>query len=125
MSATPGRELGNTGTHVQARLEHLARLKGWLVYHTHDSRHSEPGFPDLICLKEDILLALECKGEYEKLIPAGRGGRVSGWRYLPGQQDWLDAFAQVQVVKSLLVRPSNEAEARAMILEAVGMKALE
>ncbi len=112
---TPGKraELGNTGSHVQARLEHLARLKGWLVYHTHDSRHSEPGFLDLICIKGEIQLVIECKGEHEKLIPAKVAPRTG--RYLPGQQEWIDAFAQVKVVKALVVRPSNEAEVREML----------
>lgn len=30
-----------------SQVVHLARLCGWLVYHTHDSRRSAAGFPDL------------------------------------------------------------------------------
>ena len=36
----------------------LARLNGWMVYHTHDSRRSEPGWPDLaLCRPPRLVLA--------------------------------------------------------------------
>jgi hypothetical protein len=56
----------------------LARQLGWrLTYHTHDSRKSAHGFPDLVLVRERILY-LELKSE---------GGKVS-----PAQQEWLDAL---------------------------------
>lgn len=35
----------------QQQLITLAKLKQWSVYHTHDSRHSVAGFPDLVFAK--------------------------------------------------------------------------
>jgi len=63
----------------------LARVSGWLVYHTHDSRRSQPGFPDLVLVhpKRGRLLFRELKATK---------GRVS-----PAQHEWLDALRAVGV----------------------------
>lgn len=71
----------------------LLRLNGWKVYHTHDSRRSEPGFPDLIAIKGGDLLALEIKSD--------RG------RPTPAQLEWLEAFARVERVTSKLIYPKD------------------
>ena len=55
-----------------------AKLGGWLCYHTHDSRRSDPGFPDLVLVRPPDLLFVEVKAH---------NGRVS-----PEQQAWLEAI---------------------------------
>jgi len=69
----------------------LAQSYGWLVYHTFNSRRSEPGFPDLILVRRDKLLAIECKSEK---------GRVT-----PAQQSWLAALDEVRHVTAFVLRP--------------------
>ena len=54
----------------QAAVINLARYTGWLVYHTHDSRRSEPGFPDLVLAKDKWLVTAELKTEKGTLTPA-------------------------------------------------------
>lgn len=72
-----------------------ARLLGWMVYHTYDSRRSEPGFPDLVlCHPEKRkTLCVELKRQDGKLTQAqdawlrvleASGVRCAVWR--PG--DW-------------------------------------
>lgn len=58
----------------------LAKLFGWLIYHTHDSRRSVAGFPDLILLRGGRLLVVELK--------------VGKNRATADQQAWLREFSK-------------------------------
>jgi hypothetical protein len=60
----------------------LARLRGWLVYHTHDSRRSPAGFPDLVLVRprDGRLVFAELKTDRGCLRPA--------------QVLWLEALRQ-------------------------------
>ena len=58
-----------TERELQQGLIDAAKLAGWLVYHTHDSRRSEPGFPDLVLVhpRRRDLAFIECKSERGRL----------------------------------------------------------
>lgn len=45
----------------QAAVVELATLLGWRSYHTHDSRRSEAGYPDLTLVRGSRLLFVELK----------------------------------------------------------------
>lgn len=81
----------------------VARMHGWLTYHTHRSDRSPAGFPDLCmvrCLpnRDRRLIFAELKTEKGKVSPA--------------QRHWLGALELVAeatgyVVQSFLWRPSD------------------
>ena len=77
-SVEPGPALDCSEKEFQAAVVKLAKAKGWLAYHTHDSRRSEKGFPDLVLIRDGKLLIVELKTE---------SGRVS-----PEQTVWLCAL---------------------------------
>ena len=76
----------------QALVVDLARALGWRHYHTHDSRRSEPGFPDLVLVQGERLVFAELKAER---------GRTS-----PTQEQWLAALAATGA-ETYLWRPSD------------------
>lgn len=73
-------DLGMKEATLLAHVRRLARMRGWLVYHTHRSDRSEPGWPDLVLAHAETgrLLVVELKAAK---------GRVS-----TAQQEWLDTL---------------------------------
>ena len=66
---------------LQAQVEAMARMFGWMVYHTHDSRRSQAGFPDLTMVRAGQLIFAELKSQK---------GRETDW-----QRQWLDRLTDV------------------------------
>lgn len=71
----------------------LAGLRRWMCYHTHDSRHSAEGFPDLALVRGPVLLLPELKVEPNTPTAA--------------QRAWLDALGRVQTVAAPLWYPAD------------------
>ena len=66
----------------QAWVIAFARERGWLTYHTHDSRRSTPGFPDLVMLRTTT----DCT----RLVVAEL--KMPGKKPKAAQRTWLRAF---------------------------------
>lgn len=49
------RQPAEAETPFLGRVLALARQHGWAAYHTHDSRKSAPGFPDVVLVREGVL----------------------------------------------------------------------
>lgn len=77
------------------RIRAACRTTGVLIYHTHNSRRSERGFPDLVIVLGDRVLYRELKAARGRLTPQQRtwldrltaaGADAGVWRPM----DWLD-----------------------------------
>jgi VRR-NUC domain len=77
----------------QAQVVELARISGWLTYHTFDSRRSAPGFPDLVLVRPPRLIFAELKSEVGK--------------FRPEQRVWLEVLKGCQRVEARLRRPED------------------
>lgn len=75
------------------RIRHTAQLHRWRCYHTHDSRRSEPGFPDLVLVRGDRLIFAELKTDTGRITPA--------------QLAWLTALEQCPGVQAHVWRPRD------------------
>lgn len=80
---------------LEARLRTFALQAGYLYYHTHNSKRSDPGYPDCALVHPDggALYLWELKSAE---------GQVS-----PAQRRWLDALARVTHVESGVYRPAD------------------
>ena len=87
----PNDEQAVTEKQWQSQVVDLARLTGWRVYHTFDSRRSQPGYPDLTLVK-DRAVFLELKTEEGKLSAA--------------QKDWLAALLDAGT-ETYVARPED------------------
>lgn len=89
----------------QATVIEMARTLGWRVYHTHDSRRSDPGFPDLCMVRRGTLRFMELKSEKGQITPA--------------QAEWLSAFTWVAQhndgIQAGVFRPSDMERIKAML----------
>jgi hypothetical protein len=54
----------------QEQVVQLATLYGWRHFHVHDSRRSDPGWPDLVLVRAPALLAAELKTDRGRLTTA-------------------------------------------------------
>ena len=63
----------------------LAMSVGLLVYHTHDSRRSDPGFPDLVLAGGRGVIFAELKTEHGELSAAQVTWK---WRLIAGHCNW-------------------------------------
>jgi hypothetical protein len=82
----------------QEQVVHLATLAGWLCYHTHDSRHSVAGFPDLVLVRAPRLVFAELKVD----PPTSKRGRPT-----PVQERWLGTLRGVPSVEVYVWRPPD------------------
>jgi hypothetical protein len=79
----------------------FAELSNWLPYHTHDSRRSHKGFPDLVLVRPPRICFIELKTEK---------GRIR-----PEQKLWADRLSCCTGVEYYLWRPSQEPEVREVL----------
>jgi hypothetical protein len=76
----------------QAAVMRLAEANGWKAFHVHDSRRSNPGFPDVVAVRAGVLLFAELKKQ--------RGGRLN-----EEQRAWLAELEAVPGVRVFRWRP--------------------
>jgi len=80
----------------QAAIVQFAELRGWLWYHSQDSRRDPAGFPDLVLVRAPRLIMAELKTpqgtlrDEQALWLAALGSCPGVETYLWRPADWLD-----------------------------------
>ena len=78
---------------LDAHIRKLAKLMGFLYYHTYRSQRSPAGFPDVVLVKPPRTIFAELKSDT---------GKVS-----PEQQTWLDTLAKCPQNEVYLWKPCD------------------
>jgi len=78
---------------LQGWVRQCAVARGWLHYHTHNSRRSEAGFPDSVMVRGSRIVFAELKRQDKKPTLE--------------QRAWLDALAAAGMVETYVWRPSD------------------
>lgn len=86
----------------QAALQHH-----WRFYHTFNSRRSDAGFPDCVCVRDGRLMFFELKRQ---------SGRVSMQQVL-----WIVELGQVPGVDAYIVRPEPRCSGEISYQDALAM----
>lgn len=80
---------------LQRNVEQALDTFGYRRYHTHDSRRSQEGFPDIVAIRDKLITVAELKSQKGELSRAQRewlylfhsaGARVFIWR----PRDWFN-----------------------------------
>ena len=87
---------GTLEADFQAAVTTDATVNGWTWYHTHDSRHSPAGFPDLVLIRGARIIVAEVK--------------VGANTTTEAQRDWLSVFAGVSETVLWRSEPAPRAE---------------
>ena len=85
--------LSITEKQFEAQVKDLAKIFGWMYYHTWKSVFSPKGFPDCVLVRQPRLIFAELKSEK---------GKVSS-----EQRAWLDALGKLVNVEVYLWRPDD------------------
>lgn len=101
--------MGMNEKEFQGLVVDIARTLGWLVYHTFDSRRSEPGFPDLVMVRGQRVVFAELKADR---------GRLS-----EPQKEWLSRLTAAPGVEAHLWRPGMHSIIIKMLGRSVGTTA--
>ena len=98
-----------TEKQFQSAVIQYARLRGWThIYHTHDSRHSPAGFPDLILLRK-------MEGGAVEMVVAEL--KTDKGKATEAQMDWLVQFDRIlcEEITVRLWRPSDWADIESVL----------
>lgn len=92
---------------LQDTIRVAALRNGWHFYHTRNSRRSDAGFPDCVCIKDGRMLVFELKAQKGKVTPQ--------------QRRWIEAFDALPMVIAAIVRPEPKEDGEMPFDDALGM----